>query len=49
MTSCLFSDAQLDKTLSQEKLALFKEANLGKKKRFPRNKNENFENCKDVL
>ena len=49
MTSCLFSDAEQDKTPSQEKLALFKEANLGKKKGFPRNKNENFEHYKDVL
>ena len=32
----LFSDAEQDKTLSQEKLALFKEAKLGKKKKvFP--------------
>ena len=46
---CLFSDAEEDKTLSEEKLALFKEAKLGKKKGFPRNKNENFEHCKDVL
>ena len=49
ITSCLFSDAEQDKTPSQEKLALFKEANLGKKKGFPRNKNENFEHYKDVL
>ena len=36
MTSCLFSDAEQDKTLSEEKLALFKEAKLGKKKKvFP--------------
>ena len=28
----LFSEAEQDKTLSQEKLALFKEAKLGKKK-----------------
>ena len=33
---CLFSDAEQDKTLSEEKLALFKEAKLGKKKKaFP--------------
>ena len=32
----LFSEAEQDKTLSQEKLALFKEAKLGKKKKvFP--------------
>ena len=32
-----------DKILSEEKLAVFKKAKLGKKKKgFPRNKNENF-------
>ena len=47
---CLFSDAEQDKTPSEEKLAFFKEAKLGKKKKgFPRNKKENFEHCKDVL
>ena len=47
---CIFSDAEQDKTPSEKKLALFKEAKLGKKKKvFPRNKNENFEHCKDVL
>ena len=46
---CLFSDAEQDKTLSEEKLALFKGAKLGKRKGFSRHKNENFELCKDVL
>ena len=49
MTSCLFADAEQDKTPSEEKLALFKEAKLGRKKGFPGNKNEDFEQCKDVF
>ena len=32
------------------KISFVHEAKLGKKKKgFPRNKNENFEHCKDVL
>ena len=45
---CLLSNAEQDKTLSQEGLALLKEAELGKKKVvFP--KKGDFQHFKDVL
>ena len=46
---CLLTDTEQDKTLSQEALALLKEAELGKKKVVFPNKNGDFQHFKDVL